>query len=185
MTNKESDAFLKSIFGTAPIKKKDYIKKISQTLPNNNKKPNQVKIKISEKNIKNFAKDTAQEKKQSFYKIEKTNLNKKLKKGKIPVDKKIDFHGLSTLDAEDLFSETVITCYRQRLRCLLFVTGKGILKKKEHNESTRLYYGKIRSGFQLWAQKEELKKYILSVESADLEHGADGAFFVYLRKDKS
>ena len=112
-------------------------------------------------------------------------MNKKLKKGKIPIDKKIDFHGMTVFEAERLFSQTVITCYENNFRNLLFVTGKGVLKK--HNENlhqVKLYYGKIRGGFFSWVKKNELQKYILTVEQASIEHGADGAFFVYLRKKK-
>ena len=95
----------------------------------------------------------------------------------------MDFHGLSVLDAELLFSETVISCYNKNLRCILFITGKGIMKNnKNNNEETKLYYGKIRESFSSWINKENLQKYILSVEQAGIEYGADGAFYVYLRK---
>ena len=47
-----------------------------------------------------------------------------------------------------------------------------------------LYYGKIRSNFLSWIKKEELSKFILNVEQASIKYGADGAFFVYLRKLK-
>ena len=71
-------------------------------------------------------------------------------------------------------------------RCILFVTGKGILKKNnETNKDTRLYYGKIRESFFSWTEDETMQKYILSVEMATMEHGSDGAFYVYLRKFKN
>ena len=180
MKKKDKDAFLKSIFGTSPIKKKDRVEK---------------KIPRNTENIlkKNFEKETqthAYERltkkanpKNSF-KLEKTPINKKLKKGKVPIEKKIDFHGLSVLAAEALFLDTVINCYNQNLRCILFVTGKGVMKKdKNDNENIKLYYGKIRKNFLNWVSRPDLQKYILSVEQAGIEHGADGAFFVYLRKN--
>ena len=43
--------------------------------------------------------------------------------------------GLSLLDAETLFSYTINSCYRKNLRCILFITGKGILKKTTNNWS--------------------------------------------------
>ena len=68
----------------------------------------------------------------------------------------------------------------------MFITGKGILKKSdETNKDTKLYYGKIREAFFSWIQDKEMQKYILSVEQAGIEHGADGAFYVYLRKQKN
>lgn len=55
-------------------------------------------------------------------------------------------------------------------------------KNETRREESKLYYGKIRESFFLWIAKENLQKYILSVEQAGIDHGADGAFFVYLRK---
>ena len=38
----------------------------------------------------------------------------------------------------------------------------------------------------LWSgpKKKELSKFILNVEQASIKYGADGAFFVYLRRQK-
>ncbi|MDC0057528.1 Smr/MutS family protein, partial [Alphaproteobacteria bacterium] len=104
---------------------------------------------------------------------------------KIPIDKKVDFHGLSLLDAESLFVYTINSCYKKNLRCILFITGKGVLKNitNEWGEP-KLYYGKIRRNFMTWTKKKELSKFILNVEQANIKHGADGAFFVYLRRQK-
>ena len=124
---------------------------------------------ISKKNYKN--------------KIEITQINKKLKKGKIPPDQKIDFHGMSMIEAEELLNNVVVNCYNTNKRCILFVTGKGVNKKEtDYKNETRLYYGKIRGAFNSWIRKPEIEKYILGVEQASMEYGADGAFFVYLRK---
>ena len=121
-----------------------------------------------------------------YFNFENTPLNRRLKKGKIPIDKKIDFHGTPLFEAEILFSETIISCYENNFRCLLFITGKGILKKNNEDlGQVKLYYGKIRNGFLSWVKKDELQKYILAVEQANMGHGADGAFFVYLRKKKN
>ena len=90
---------------------------------------------------------------------------------------------MSLVGAEELLCNTVINCYNKNKRCILFVTGKGVNKKEtdDRNEA-RLYYGKIRSAFSSWIRKPEIEKYILNVEQASMEYGADGAFFVYLRK---
>lgn len=179
MKKEDEDAFLKSIYGVSPIKKKDFVKK---ELKNKNKLILKTKI---EKNLKIKNQDIIKklEKPKNYYIIEKNSINRRLKKGKVPIDKKIDFHGLSVLDAEELFSYTIINCYKNKLRCILFVTGKGVMKKDESkNKEIKLYYGKIRINFFIWIKKPELQKYILSVEQANIANGADGAFFVYLRK---
>ena len=113
-----------------------------------------------------------------------------LKKGQIPIDKKIDFHGKILSQAEDEFHKTVIESYKQKKRCLLFITGKGLNKQQnlfddKPNKVPKLFYGKIRGAFLEWIRKPELAKYILTTEKADFEHGGDGAFYVYLRKNKN
>ena len=180
MKKKDKDAFLKSIFETFPIKKKDRVEKeIPKNTENILKKNFEEKTKIHSK--KSLAK---KENPKKYFKLERAPINKKLKKGKVPIERKVDFHGLSVLDAEALFIDTVINCYNQNLRCILFVTGKGVMKKDiNDSENLRLYYGKIRKNFFSWINRPNLQKYILSVEQAGIEYGADGAFFVYLRKN--
>jgi len=181
MKIKNEDAFLKSIVGTDPIKKNNTLNKSIPIIKNNKTDTK----KFSEKNNTQLIK-TENKKNQSFFKLEKTKLKKKLKRGKIFINKKIDFHGLSVIEAQDLFFETVEVCYKTNNRCILFVTGKGVLKKNiEQNKETRLYYGKIREAFFSWTADVKMQKYILSVEQARIEHGADGAFYVYLRKFKN
>ena len=182
MRKKDKDAFIRSITGTKPIQKKDNIKKSilkDENLYTENIKTKKIVIKslVEPKII------TTRKKENNKNKIEITKINKKLKKGKIPPDKKIDFHGMSLVEAEELLCNTVISCYNTNKRCILFVTGKGINKKEiNYKNETRLYYGKIRGAFSSWIRKPEIEKYILSIEQASIEYGADGAFFVYLRK---
>ena len=181
MKKKDKEAFLRSISGAKPIQKKDNIKK--NILKNKNL--NIEKIKTKKIVIKNLIETEIikTEIKNNKNKIEVTKINKKLKKGKIPPDKKIDFHGMSLIEAEELLRNVVISCYNTNKRCILFVTGKGVNKKEtDYKNETRLYYGKIRSAFSSWVRKPEIEKYILGVEQAGLGYGADGAFFVYLRK---
>ncbi len=182
MKKKDKEAFLRSITGTKPIQKKNNIKK--NILENENLKTEQIKTrKIIIKNLVEPKTISTEPKKNNKNKIEITKINKKLKKGKIPPDKKIDFHGMSLVGAEELLCNTVINCYNKNKRCILFVTGKGVNKKEtDYKNETRLYYGKIRNAFTSWIRKPEIEKYILGVEQASVEYGADGAFFVYLRK---
>ena len=65
---------------------------------------------------------------------------------------------------------------------VLILSQKNVLSEADYKNKTRLYYGKIRSAFSSWIKKPEIEKYILGVEQASMGYGADGAFFVYLRK---
>ena len=181
MISDDENAFLKSITGTSPIKKNNKLKKEIPLV----KVVKKEKLILENVEIKKLPNPKINITSSASTSLENTPLNKKLRKGKIPIDKKIDFHGMALFEAESLFSETIINCYTGNYRCLLFVTGKGVLKKNnEDSDQVKLYYGKIRGGFFSWVKKKELQKYILAVEQANMEHGADGAFFVYLRKKK-
>ena len=180
MKDKKTDVFLDLIKGVSPIRKNN---KVPKDIPIAEKKES---TKLSLRSPNKPQEERLIEKSNfSSFEIEKNNINKLLKKGRIKIDKKIDFHGLSLLDAEELFSFVVKNCYQNNKRCILFVTGKGVFKKNtEKHEGTKLYYGKIRNSFNSWTKKQELKTFILNVEQAGIEQGADGAFLVYLRKKK-
>ena len=180
--SKENDLFLKEMKGVTQIKK-------------NNREPNSETTKKDKwvRNKTNHKADSSVEKitkpiiKNPNFSLEKVSIKKNIKKNILKIDKKIDFHGKNLLEAEDIFSSTIIDCFNQHKRCLLFVTGKGIFKPKDHDEFSKpkLYHGVIRASFFDWVRSEKLAKYILSYEQASIEHGSDGAFYVYLRKNKN
>ena len=120
MRKKDKEAFLKSITGTKPIQKKDNIKKSIITNENLNTKNIKTK-KIIIKKLVEPQVITTGIKKNYKNKIEITKINKKLKKGKIPPDKKIDFHGMTLVESEELLYNTVLNCYNANKRCILFV----------------------------------------------------------------
>ena len=179
--NNSDDFFLKQMRGVNPIKKNNRVKK-----ENNYTTHKTVKKNIAQKKT-NKQPNINTPLKNSEFSLEKIDLRKAVKKGSFYIDKKIDFHGRSVLQSKELFNEIIRECYNKKQRCLLFVTGKGLFKSKlnEENEKPRLYRGVIRSSFVDWARSKELSKFILSFEQASIEHGGDGAFYVYLRKKKN
>jgi len=168
--------------GITKIKKNDKVrnaKTVKETkLTKNKKKPNTSIIpkKITTTKIKN-----------PNLSLERVSLKKNIKKNILRIDKKIDFHGKSLLEAEEIFSSTVVDCFKKQKRCLLFITGKGVFRQKNHDESIspKLYHGVIRASFFEWVSSKKFSKHILSYEQASIEHGGDGAFYVYLRKNKT
>ncbi len=178
--NNNEDFFLKQMRGVSPIKKSN---KVGKEKPKVVKKTFKkiIKPKIKNQAIKNNPTNT----KISEFNLEQTDIKKNIKKGYLKIDKKIDFHGKSLLDSEERFGNTILECYQNNQRCLLFVTGKGLYKKNNIEENNpKLFHGVIRLAFQNWVKSSRFSKYILSYEKASIEHGGDGAFYVYLRKKK-
>ena len=163
MSNSD-DFFLKQMNGVNPIKKNNRIKKEDLKT---NYTPIKKKI-IKQKKIMTPSVSTIIKNSEFFL-------------------EKIDFHGKSLLDSENQFNNIIIESYNSGQRCLLFVTGKGLFKSKNYEESDKpkLYHGIIRSSFVQWAKSQKFSKYILSFEQASIEHGGDGAFYIYLRKNKN
>ena len=180
--NNEDDLFLKQMKGVKPIKKNNKLsaqkKKTKNKIFKETKKITKVKNTLSEPRNKL---------KQTEFTLEKISIGKNIKKRFFKIDKKIDFHGKSLLEAENIFSSTITECFARGDRCLLFVTGKGLFKIKnnDHNTEPKLYHGVIRAAFVNWVKDNKFLKYILSFERASIEHGGDGAFYVYLRKNKN
>ena len=179
----DEDFFLKKMTGVTPITKKNKIKKEIKKTPKN--------IKLTKKTIpENSLNKNINETKKTEYKKEPQKISKKLRRGKVNIDTRVDFHGSSLIEAENIFYHTIIDSYNRNKRCILFVTGKGLgLNKKDNQENYKkkpqLFYGKIRSQFVNWVNRDEFSRYILAFERAKIEDGGDGAFYVYLRKKKN
>lgn len=178
----DGDLFLKKMQGVNPIKKSNKIEKEKPVIKN----------QIIQKKNKLIRKSAITKNKEAVVKVskfglEQINIKKNIKKKLFTIDKKIDFHGKSLLESEELFYYMITKCYNDGLRCLLFVTGKGLFTLKNNMEGhpPQLYHGVIRRSFTSWATSRKFAKYILSFEQASVEHGGDGAFYVYLRKKKN
>jgi len=176
--NNDDDIFLKKMKGVSPIKKNNKVKK--EELIKNYKFVNKKKTKNTNTKPNNSDKKI----KNSEFNLEKMDLKKSIRKGSFNIDKKIDFHGKTLIESEEKFNRTIIECYNNGIRCLLFVTGKGLFKSRNTGniDKPKLYYSVIRSAFAQWAKSKKLSRYILSFEKASIKHGGDGAFYVYLRK---
>ena len=90
-------------------------------------------------------------------------------------------HGLTLIQEQNNFDEEIENSFNKKLRCILFITGKG-LRKKDQEEFSALYYGKIRNDIGKWVKKKQNEEKRLYFSVAHISHGGDGSFYVYLRK---
>tara|TARA_Y100001970_G_C13933362_1_gene699446 strand:+ start:184 stop:717 length:534 start_codon:yes stop_codon:yes gene_type:complete len=175
----EEDIFLKKMKGVRPLKKENNI--LSK-----HKEKNKITAKktINTKPIKKFSE--IKEYNNTEHKITFGEINKDLKKGRVKIDRRIDLHGYSLNSAYEIFKKEIVKTYNNNKRCLLIVTGKGLYKNKikDQNEEPRLFYGKIKNSIKSWVNEDGIKNYVLTYQDAGIEHGGDGAIFIYLRKKK-
>ena len=180
----KDDFFINKMKGVKPIEKKDdFFKK------NNKRKLYNVKKDISVKESDLTTVKKIANIKKSEFNISFSEINKDLKKGRVKIDKKIDLHGFSLIEAEGMFRNSIIKCYNNNMRCILFITGKGVNKKTtddiNEDQKPKLFYGKIKNHITSWINDNSLNKYILTYQNAGIEHGGEGAIFIYLRKNKN
>ena len=178
----EDDLFLRKMKGVKPIKKQltNEIKIIK------NKVIKKINKKLIEEEVKKTKPNETNQKK-TQYSISFGEINKDLKKGRIKIDRRLDLHGYTILDAYEKFRDEVIKLYNENKRCMLVITGKGVhLKRKESmEESPKLFHGKIKKSIIDWIKEDQFKNYILTYQDAGFDHGGDGALFVYLRRKKN
>ena len=177
----DDDLFLKNMKGVKPFKKKKN-KQINKIVIKNIKLQNKTEDKDQ---IREIIKKTPHTKKNLD--ISFGEINKDLKKGRVQIDRRLDLHGYTLLEAYERFKKEVIKTYNNNKRCILVVTGKGVRPSKVNSkeEEPKLFYGKIKNSIISWINEETLKNYILTYQSAGINHGGEGAIFVYLRKKKN
>lgn len=96
-----------------------------------------------------------------------------LRRGKLPIERKIDLHGLTQAAAHRLLQKAVMDGAARRL---LVVTGRG---------SAKTDGGILRRMLPLWLAEPPFSTRVLAVGTAGPEHGGQGAYYVLLRRARS
>ena len=107
-----------------------------------------------------------------------------LKRGKIKPEKILDLHGLTSVEAKTKAIEFTKINFNLGLRLLLIITGKGKLKINDLNREG-LNTGVLRKSLKSWLYESDLRPYILGIVSSHISHGGEGAFYVYLKNNKT
>jgi DNA-nicking Smr family endonuclease len=100
-------------------------------------------------------------------------LMKKLKRGELPVQGYIDLHGLTKPDAETAVTDFLLESFRNGLRCVLIVHGRGL----NSPESLPV----LKEGLPQWLNRGRVRKVVLAFATARPYDGGTGATYVFLR----
>jgi DNA-nicking Smr family endonuclease len=101
-------------------------------------------------------------------------LMKKLKRGDLPVQDYIDLHGLTKQEAEATVKDFLYRSYRNGLRCILIVHGRGLNSPDS--------FPVLKEGLPLWLGRGKTGKLVLAFSTARPYDGGTGATYVLLRK---
>jgi len=101
----------------------------------------------------------------------------KLRRGKLPIQAKLDLHGMRQNEAYSALTGFINGAYHQQKRVVLIITGKGYRSVEAG--------GILRRLVPIWLGEDPFKDKILSFHTAQPRDGGEGALYVLLRRDRS
>ena len=119
--------------------------------------------------------------------------NERLPNKDIKIDKKItfktrsiDLHGYSLEEANKSIESFIIKSYQEKINKLIVVTGKGIHSQNEKDPYVSKDLSILKYSVPEFISKNKnLKNIIYEITDAKIEDGGEGAFYIFLKKNKS
>jgi DNA-nicking Smr family endonuclease len=102
-----------------------------------------------------------------------TPTRQKLAKGRLPIEGKVDLHGLTQSEAHTLLLSFLHRAYADGRRYVLVVTGKGSSFGSD---------GALRRAVPVWLATPPFRALVGAHEDAGRRHGGSGALYVRLRR---
>jgi len=119
--------------------------------------------------------------------------NERLPNKDIKIDKKItfktrsiDLHGYSLEEANKSIEDFIIKSYQEKINKLIIVTGKGIHSQNEKDPYVSKDLSILKYSVpEFISNNKNLMKIINEMKDAKIEDGGSGAFYIFLKKNKS
>ena len=119
--------------------------------------------------------------------------NEKLPNKDLKIDKKLTFktrsielHGYSLEDANKSIENFIVTSYQEKINKLIVVTGKGIHSQNEKDPYVSKDLSILKYSVpEFISNNKNLMKIIYEMKDAKIEDGGSGAFYIFLKKNKS
>ena len=100
-------------------------------------------------------------------------VKRKIAKGRLPLEARIDLHGLMQAEAHDLLRAFLVRAHGRGLRHVLVITGKG---------SSRGSEGVLKRAVPQWLATPDFRPLVSGYETAARGHGGDGALYIRLKR---
>ena len=119
--------------------------------------------------------------------------NEKLPNKDLKIDKKltfktrsIDLHGYSLEEANNSIENFIVASYQENINKLIVVTGKGIHSQNEKDPYVSKDLSILKYSVpEFISNNKNLMKIIYEMKDAIIEDGGEGAFYIFLKKNKS
>jgi DNA-nicking Smr family endonuclease len=105
------------------------------------------------------------------------NQRRRMDRGDIPIEDRIDLHGLTRDEASTVLEHFIEKAYSEGKRMLLVITGKGY--KSKYNKSV------LKQELPHWLNRANLHGKILRFSTAQPKHGGDGAYYILLKRKRN
>ncbi len=102
------------------------------------------------------------------------NVLRELRHGALPIDGRLDLHGLGAQDARERLLEFLRAQRTRGERCVLVIHGKG-----EHSVSSQ---GVLRGEIAAWLSQGRAREHVAAFATARPDDGGEGAVYVALRR---
>ena len=115
------------------------------------------------------------------------NTYARLKKGQIPIEDRLDLHGLNQGQARQALIEFLTQSHALGQRCVIVITGKGRNKDKSKSTSNDWLApskGVLKSQLPIWLDENPCREIVLKHTPAIPKDGGNGAFYIYLRRKR-
>lgn len=107
----------------------------------------------------------------------------RLRKGKLRPDARLDMHGMTADQAHSELTAFIYRAHAAGKRLALVITGKGSSSRSDTGiMSTR--HGILRHSVPHWLDGANMRSMILEITPAHIKHGGDGAYYVYLKRQR-
>ena len=99
--------------------------------------------------------------------------------------KTIDLHGFSLENANKTIEDFITKCFNNNVNKIIVITGKGLRSKNISNPYVSRDLSILKYSVPEFINSQlNLMKIIKKIKKADIEHGGEGAFYIYLKNFK-
>lgn len=107
----------------------------------------------------------------------------KMARGKLVPEARIDLHGMTLAEAHPALRDFILMSHDMGRRLVLVITGKG--KIRDDYAPMPVRQGVLRHQVPQWLNLPPLRALVLQIRPAHLKHGGEGAYYVYLRRQRT
>ena len=111
------------------------------------------------------------------------NKDSELKNTKIKKEAVFDLHGYSLEDANKKINDLINEAFKNNVKKLLIVTGKGLHSQNEKDPYVSKDLRILKNSVPEYIKNNnELMSMISNIQPANIEDGGSGAFYIFLKK---